>query len=170
MNPFEAIQYVGTPIALVAFVAALGAWVYRGRLAERRKLIESAPEAERGRLLDSTIRDFTTVPTDTLTREQRYNLANKLIDERATKFRLMMIVSIIVALLFTVMIVLFTVFQSDPQVSGLVVRVHGPAGSGDFVTAGEVTLDAGQARVTRAIGKDGQVRFENVPNGAYKDG
>ena len=68
---FEAIQYVGTPIALVAFIVAAAAYVYRGRLEERRKLIESAPEQERARVMESTLRDFSTVPTDTLTKEQR---------------------------------------------------------------------------------------------------
>jgi hypothetical protein len=171
VNPFEAIQYVGTPIALVAFVAAVVAWVFRARLAERRKLIESAPEAERGRLLEATIRDFTTVPTDTLTREQRYNLAVKLIDERAAKFKMMTNASIVVALIFAAIIALFTYFPSgEAEASSLTVRVHGPGGVADFITSGEVTLDAGADRDTRPIGPDGQVRFENVPKRAFGKG
>jgi hypothetical protein len=170
VSPFEAIQYVGTPIALVAFVAALIAWSYRARLAERRKSIESAPEAERAKLLDSALRDFSTVPTDTLTREQRYNLANKLIDERAHKFKLLMIVSVIIALLFTAMIGLFTIFGNESEGTDLVVRVHGVGSDAEFITTGQLTLDAGADRDTRPIGPDGQVRFTNVRTAAFKDG
>lgn len=168
MSLFDAIQYVGTPIALVAFIIAVVAYAYRGRLEERRKLIEAAPEQERGRLLEATIRDFATVPTDNLTREQRYSLAVKLIEERAAKSRLMTLVSIVVAVLLAAVVVTFTFIPQDAE--ALTVRVHGPAGASDFITTGELTLDAGAARSTRPIGPDGQVRFDNVPRRAYASG
>jgi hypothetical protein len=170
MPLFDAIQYVGTPIALVAFIVAVAAYVYRGRLEERRKLIEAAPEQDRGRLLEATLRDFTTIPTDNLSREQRHDLAVRLIDERSAKFKMMMIVAVIVALLLAAVVVAFTVVPGEADDGSLTVRVHGPGGAGDFITSGEVTLDAGAARTTRAIGPDGQVRFENVPDRAFAKG
>jgi hypothetical protein len=170
MSLFDAIQYVGTPIALVAFITAAVAYAYRGRLEERRKLIEAAPEQERGRLLEATLRDFTTIPTDTLTREQRYDLAVKLIHERSTKFRLMTLVSVIVAFLLAAVVIVFTVVPSEAAVGGLTVRVHGPGGAADFITNGEVTVDAGSARSTRPIGTDAEVRFENIPDAAFANG
>jgi hypothetical protein len=170
MSLFDAIQYVGTPIALVAFIVAVAAYVYRGRLEERRKLIEAAPEQDRGRLLEATLRDFTTVPTDNLSRDQRHDLAVRLIDERSAKFKMMMVVGVIIALLLAAVIVVFTVMPAEGEAGSLTVRVHGPGGPGDFITNGGVTLDAGSARTTRAIGPEGQVRFDNVPDRAFAAG
>lgn len=170
MPLFDAIQYIGTPIALVAFIIAVVAYAYRGRLEERRKLIEVAPEQERGRLLEAALRDFTTVPTDTLTREQRYSLATQLIDERAAKFRLMMVLSVIVSVLLAGVVLAFTLVPVDANAGSLTIRVHGPGGAGDFVTNGVVTLDAGSSRSTRPIGPDGQTRFDNIPNSAFENG
>lgn len=165
MTPFEAIQYVGTPIALVAFLVATGAYIYRARLVSRRKLIETAPEAERARLLDATIRDFTTVPTETLSREQRYQLALKLIEERAARFRTMALVGVFVAVILAgVVLVVTRNFTRDAEApASVTVRVHGPGGRQDFITNGTVTLDIGNDRDTRAIMQDGQVRFDNIP-------
>jgi hypothetical protein len=41
---------------------------------------------------------------------------------------------------------------------------------GEFVTSGELTLDAGSDRDTRPIGADGQVRFENIPPAVFAQG
>jgi hypothetical protein len=167
---FETIQYVGTPIALVAFIVAVVAYAYRGRLEERRKLIEAAPEQERGQLLEKTLRDFTTVPTDTLSREQRYNLAVKLIEERAAKFRLMTLGSVIVAVILAGVVLAFTLWPQPAEAGTLTVRVHGPRGLSDFITSGSVTVDAGTSRNTRAIGPEGEVRFDNIPDDAFANG
>jgi len=166
MTPFEAIQYVGTPIALVAFVVAVVAWVYRSRLVERRKLIEAAPEAERGKLLDATIRDFTTVNTETLTRDQRYQLALRLIEERSARTRVLALVGVLTAAMLAVVILFLP--GTAAEAVGLVVRVSDQ--SGGFITSGSLTLDAGSGRETRAIGADGQVRFDNVPRSAFERG
>lgn len=167
MTPFQAIQYVGTPIALVAFIVAVAAYVYRSRLVERRKLIETAPEADRGRLLDATIRDFTTVNTETLTREQRYSLALRLIEERAARFRLAAYAGVVTAVIVAILVAVLPTAGEDALVS-LTVRVQ--EGNGTFVTAGDITLDAGAARATRAVGADGQVRFENIPRSTFSQG
>lgn len=166
MTPFEAIQYVGTPIALVAFVVAVVAWVYRSRLVERRRLIESAPEGERARLLDATLRDFTTVSTENLSREQRYRLALRLIEERSGRTRVLAVVGVLTAAMLAVVILFLPGSASDA--TALVVRVSDPAGH--FVTSGSVTLDAGSERETRALGADGQVRFDNIPRSVFASG
>jgi hypothetical protein len=167
MTPFQAIQYVGTPIALVAFIVALAAYVYRSRLVERRRLIEAAPESDRGRLLDATIRDFTTVNTETLTREQRYTLALRLIEERAARFRLTAYAGVFTAVILAVLVAVLPADADEPFVS-LTVRVQDDDGSS--ITAGDVTLDAGAARSTRPVGGDGQVRFENIPRATFSQG
>jgi len=167
IGPFEAIQYVGTPLALIAFVAAILAWVYRARLAERRKLIETAPAEERAELLVATIRDFSTVPLENLTREQRYQLAVRLIDERRSRFRLAALVAVLAAVTLAVAVV---VLARDEAATGLVVRLHGPGGPQDLVTEGTVILDAGDLRRGSPVGPDGQARFEGLARSAFADG
>ena len=167
IGPFEAIQYVGTPLTLLAFVVAVAAWVYRSRLAERRKLIETAPSEERGKLMIAAIRDFSTVPLENLTREQRFQLALKLIDERQARFRVTAVVALVVAVAFAVVIL---VVDDSPARTGLVVRLHGPGGPGDVIRRGSVILDAGDLRLTAEIGPDGQARFENIDETAFSHG
>jgi hypothetical protein len=168
MSPFQAIQYVGTPIALVAFAIAVAAYAYRSRLVERRRLIEAAPEGERGRLLDATIKDFTTVNTETLTREQRYTLALRLIDERAARFRMTTYAAVATAALLAIVVLALPAGGADDVTASLTVRVHDPDGAA--LRAGAVTLDAGPARDTRDVAADGQVRFDNLPRSAFRDG
>lgn len=165
MGPFEAIGSVGTPLALAAFVVAVAAWVYRGRLAERRRLIESAPEDKRADLLIATIRDFSTVPVENLTKEQRYQLAVQLIQERASRFRIAAVVSVIVAVLLAVVILLF---RPEPAAAtDLAVRLQGPDGP---LGRGVVTLDAGELRQRRDLDDDGVARFPELPAAAFAAG
>lgn len=165
MGPFEAIGSVGTPLALAAFVVAAAAWVYRGKLAERRRLIESAPEDRRADLLAATIRDFSTVPVENLTKEQRYQLAVQLIQERASRFRLMALVSVIVAVLLAVVILLFK--PQPAAATDLAVRLQGPEGP---LARGTVTLDAGELRQRRDLDDDGVARFPDIPADAFTAG
>ena len=158
-GPFEAIQYVGTPLTLVAFVVAVVAWVYRARLAERRKLIETAPSEQRGDLMVAAIRDFSTVPLENLTREQRYQLAIKLIDERRDRFRAAAVAAAVVAV--ALLVLLLTVGRS-PADTSLVVRLQGPGGAEQVIREGTVRLDAGALRLSAPVGPDGQARFENL--------
>jgi hypothetical protein len=165
MNPFDAISSVGTPLALAAFVVAVVAWVYRARLAERRKLIETAPEDKRAELLESAIRDFSTVPVENLTKDQRYQLAVRLIQERASRFRIAAAVSVVVALLLAAVILLNP--SAGEPVTDLAVRLQGPDGP---LETGTVTLDAGKRRERREVGADGIARFPDVAAAAYAAG
>ncbi len=162
MGPFEAVGSVGTPLALAAFVVAAVAWVYRARLAERRKMIESAPEDKRADLLEAAIRDFSTVPVENLTKEQRYQLALTLIQERSSRFRITALVSVVVAVLLATVILLYK--QGDDPATDLAVRLQGPAGP---VEQGTVTLDAGELRLRSEVGADGVARFPDVAAAAF---
>lgn len=168
MTPFEAIQYVGTPMALIAFIVAVVAYVHRSSLEGRRKLMELAPPEDRGRLLEAAIRDFTTVSTETLSREQRYQLALRLIEERAAKSRTTAVVAVLIALILAGSVALVTLREAGAQEGpvGLTVRVHGPGGIQDVLTSGTVTLDTGDDLDTRPIGPEGEVRFAAVPRGS----
>jgi len=167
IGPFEAIPYVGTPLALAAFVVAVVAAAYRVRLAERRKLIETAPAERRAELLVATIRDFSPVPLENLTKDQRFQLALKLIDERKARFRVTTIVAVVVAVALAVTVLVAGRSEASTR---LVVRLHGPGGPGDILDRGVVILDAGELRLESAIGPDGQARFDNLPADVYATG
>jgi hypothetical protein len=82
-----------------------------------------------------------------------------------------MIGSVALSLILATVVLLVSAWASPARDAGaLVVRVHGPGGPGEFVTRGSVTLDAGSARVTRELGAQGEVRFENIPEDAFRDG
>lgn len=166
-GPFEAIQYVGTPLTLVAFVVAVLAWVYRSRLAERRKLIETAPAEDRAAMMEAAIRDFSTIPLENLTKDQRYQLAIKLIDERRDRFRVTAIAAAVAAVALVVVIL---VSGGSATAAPLVVRLHGPGGPGDLIREGTVLLDAGGVRLSAPVGPDGQARFDNLTPTAYAHG
>ena len=84
---FEAVQYVATPLAALAFVIAVAAYAYRGAVAARANSIRSAPETDRARLVEATLRDFAAVETSDLSRKQKYDLVLQLIEERKNKFK-----------------------------------------------------------------------------------
>ena len=100
MNVWEAIKYVSNGITLLAFITAVVAWVYRTRILARERTIRLAPENERRELVERTL-EFFSIDTAGLSRQQKYNLAIKQVQERAARFRLAAFAIIIIALLAT---------------------------------------------------------------------
>jgi hypothetical protein len=92
----------------------------------------------------------------------------QLIEERRSKFRLMTMVSVVVALLLASVVVVLAVLPKN-NVGPLTIRVFGAESSG-AVTAGAITVDAGESSQTRSIDAQGEARFENIPDDAYDDG
>jgi hypothetical protein len=147
MEPiFEAVRYVGTPLTLVAFVVATVAYVLRARLAEQRKMVEAASSESRVEMVDRLFRDFGQVPTADLTRDQRYRLALRLIGERQARFRAMLIGSLGAAVLLAAVVIFY---RSPPGLTTMTVQVHGPAGLGNAVAHGQVTVSQGPQTSTR---------------------
>ena len=97
---WQAIQYVGTPVALVAFVVAVAATLVRARLTVAQRMIASAPEEQRAQLVERALQTYTLAgDRDNLTREQKFALLCREIDKRAERFRITTITSIIVAII-----------------------------------------------------------------------
>jgi len=88
---WESIRYVSSGLALLAFIAAVGAWVYRFHVLRIERRIQLAPESERTRLLERTLVHFD-VDTSRLTREQRYEIVIKQIETRALRARMAAVV------------------------------------------------------------------------------
>ena len=74
--PWEAIQYVTSGLTLVAFVAAVVAWIGKSAIRRQENLIKSAKLEDRGRLVEMALEGFQ-VSTSDLTGDQKFQLLMK---------------------------------------------------------------------------------------------
>lgn len=93
---WQAITYVSSPLTLVAFLAAVVAWVYITQLKRIENLIGSAEEGDRRVLLEGVL-DVLRVPTDDLPAARRYELALQLLQARSLKLKLAFVAFLVVA-------------------------------------------------------------------------
>ena len=83
---WEAIAYVSSGLTLTAFLAAVAAWIYKHQSEEKERLLRTAPQSKRAKLVEQALESFH-VDTTGLTKEQQYNLAVQQIQARAQRFR-----------------------------------------------------------------------------------
>jgi hypothetical protein len=83
---WRGITYVSSAITLIAFIAAVAAWMYRQNALEKVRLIRSAPADRRPDLVNRAL-EFFDIDTSGLTRDQQYDLAVRQIDARAARSR-----------------------------------------------------------------------------------
>jgi len=83
---WEAIAYVSSGFTLAAFVAAVSAWIIKGKSEEKQKLISVAADENRAKLVQDAL-EFFHVETKELTKDQKFNLAIQQIQARANRFR-----------------------------------------------------------------------------------
>lgn len=107
---WEAIQYVGSPLALVAFIAAVVATILRARLRHRVTLLNTLPEDQRLAFLEASLETYH-IKHDNLTRQQKYELMLNVLDGRSTRLRIVAKTLVIIAAIVAVAIVLSVVFQ-----------------------------------------------------------
>jgi len=107
---WKAITYVSSGLTLVAFVAAVAAWVYRSKILERERLIRLAREKDRAKLVENTLQFFS-VDTQSLKKDQQYDLAIQQIHAWAARFRTSAIVVVVIAFLTTTVAV-FAIWKS----------------------------------------------------------
>ena len=87
---------VSSIFTLVAFLAAAVVWSYRRRLMQMERLAKLAPEEDRRQVIEMIL-DRVSVDTSNLTRQQRYDLALRLIENRTHRFKTLSVIVIIVA-------------------------------------------------------------------------
>ena len=92
---WQSIQYVSSGLTLVAFITAVAAWLYRQSSLKTERLIKTAPDEERAKLVRATL-EFFDVDTAKLTKEQQFNLALTQVHARARRF---LVAALVVALL-----------------------------------------------------------------------
>lgn len=110
---WKAILYVTTPLTLVAFLAAVVAWVYVTQLRRITTLISSAREQDRKVLVEGAL-DVLRVSTQKLAADQRYHLALKLIEGRRFKLGLAFAAFLVVSLLLAALAA-FAFYRHDPR-------------------------------------------------------
>jgi hypothetical protein len=99
---WDSIAAVSSGLTLVAFLIAAGVWAYRQRLIQTERLIKSASEEQRAGLVEKVFENVS-VDTSALTREQRYQLAIRLIEKRSHKFTISAIVIVVIAIITAVL-------------------------------------------------------------------
>lgn len=90
---WQVIGQISSIFGLLAFVAAVIGTIWRRALLNRERMIATAPEEQRGTLIAAVL-DRVVVETQGLTREQRFQLAQKTLGDRAARFRLMVLVAV----------------------------------------------------------------------------
>jgi hypothetical protein len=95
---WQAIGLVSSGITLVAFIVAAAAWVFRQHAVREERLIRTAAEADRAKLVTAAL-EFFNVDTQKLTKDQRYEIAIEQIRARARRFLIACVVVVVVAFL-----------------------------------------------------------------------
>lgn len=93
---WNAIASVTSGLTLLAFLAAVGAFVFRSRLLQQVRMIQSAKEADRVQLVQNALEVFH-VDASKLTRQDQYRIAMEQIRLRAQRFKISAIVVTIFA-------------------------------------------------------------------------
>jgi hypothetical protein len=101
---WRAIQYVGTPLTLIAFVAAIVAFVYRSVLKARIDAIRSAPAKERAGLIEKTLETYS-IKDDNLTREQKFGLMSMVLENRIRRLKIIALTSITAAFIAAAVVI-----------------------------------------------------------------
>src|SRR5262249_22155249 len=86
-NPmWDAIRYAGTPLTLVAFLAALTAVAYFRRLKQRADVLAKVPEKDRAGIVDKELETYT-ITKDNLSRQQKFDLMMEVMRRKAERVR-----------------------------------------------------------------------------------
>lgn len=113
MEVWKAITYVSSPLTLVAFLAAVVAWVYVTQLKRIENLISSAKEADRKVLLEGVL-DVLRVDANKLPQAKRFELAVQLLHGRTLKLKLAFAAFLVVAV-FLLGLSAFAIYRQPPE-------------------------------------------------------
>lgn len=79
---WEIVQNIGTPISLIAFVAAVICYAFLGSQKHKIELLKALPEEKRWELLNKELEGYN-VTQDDLTREQKFELMKTVLMQKA---------------------------------------------------------------------------------------
>jgi hypothetical protein len=110
---WSTVASITSGITLVAFFAALGAWLYKASLIRKENLLKVAPEAERARLVESAL-EFFHVDSAGLTKQQQFQIVMEQIRLREKKYHTLALVVAFVVLVLGVLSAI-AIYKSDPS-------------------------------------------------------
>src|SRR6266849_2316793 len=148
MDIWQALQYVGTGLSLVAFIVAALLLAYRARLKHRAEMIKSAPEKERLEAIAITA-EFFRVDVSGLTRAQQQDIALTQIHARARRDLLLAGVSLVVAILLAA-IAIAAIWASKSAGSPIVLNSSGSVTAGRDIT-GPVNIGLDEKKVGQRV-------------------
>ena len=100
---WQAIQYVSSGVTLLAFIAAVGAYLYRRSIKQKENMIKYASDDEKGLLIEKIIIGAPSpVDPSTLTREQRYDIACRQLKFQSRRYTINMSITALIAILFSI--------------------------------------------------------------------
>lgn len=110
---FEVIQNITTVISLLAFFAAVFAYVAKFKLSESERLILGAKEEDRAELVRNLLGAFS-INASNLTKKDQYNLAMAQIHERSARYNKGLVFLFMLALLFGTLAT-FLIYKSPDE-------------------------------------------------------
>jgi Carboxypeptidase regulatory-like domain len=137
---WNAIAYVTSGLALVAFIVAVAAQVYKHKADQAQRLIQQAPEAQRPRLIENAF-EFFRIDTKGLTKKQNFELAMKQIDAKSHRYAIQAKTVLAIAVLISAVAAL-AIYMSYAEGKSIDDReeVRNPANN-NANTSGEIRQD-----------------------------
>lgn len=156
MSAFQAIQYVGGGLSLVAFVVAAFLYAYRAKLRSHIEIIRSAPENDRLQAI-ATAAEFFQVDVSQLSIDQRYSIVVEELRIRAKRDLLLFSFAIVTAIVLAAVTITASLNAVGP----------GPAPNNVPVAQNGVAGDAQakRAEISQTRINSFAVRIPNVPAG-----
>jgi hypothetical protein len=108
---WDIVGKISTGFALLAFIAAVAAGVYRASIKGRISTLKALPSADRIQVVTQTLNTFG-IKGENLTREQSYNLALQELSIKDRRFKVLALVVVVLALIFAGVAV-YTIYDSD---------------------------------------------------------
>jgi len=94
---WDIIQNIGTPISLVAFIAALISYAFLGSQKHKIELLKALPEEKRWELLNKDIESYN-ITQDNLTREQKFELMKTVLMQKAEHRKRIIYIAFVICL------------------------------------------------------------------------
>lgn len=108
---WQAIQYVSSALGLVAFLAAVVAFMYHRLSSQRARLIQVAKPSDRADLIRDTL-EFFHVDTRNLSKDKQFQIALEQIRNRARRFAITAFCILLLALAF-LSLAAFSIWRSS---------------------------------------------------------
>ena len=105
MDIVTAIQYVGTPIALIAFVIAAVAWSFQVKLKAKADLLEKLPLEQRESYLSKELESYQIDSAQKgVTGKEKVELMRLVIQQRLERLKVVVFAAVILAIILAIVI------------------------------------------------------------------